>query len=56
MQIKRIALGGIIMNVIMLVGVAQQSRTWQSGKKKRWKQEKQSLRFLPFIVLLLLWD
>lgn len=33
MQIKRIALGGIIMNVIMLVGVAQQSRTWQSGKK-----------------------
>ena len=21
-----------------------------------WKQEKQSLRFLPFIVLLLLWD
>ena len=41
MQIKRIALGGIIMNVIMLVGVAQQSRTWQSGKKKRWKQEKQ---------------
>lgn len=34
MQIKRIALGGIIMNVIMLVGVAQQSRTWQLGKKK----------------------
>ena len=32
------------------------SRTWQSGKKKRWKQEKQSLRFLLFIVLLLLWD
>ena len=44
MQIKRIALGGIIMNVIMLVGVAQQSRTWQSGKKKCWKQEKQRKR------------
>ncbi len=44
MQIKRIALGGIIMNVIMLVGAAQQSKTWQSGKKKRWKQEIQRKR------------
>ena len=26
------------------------------AEKIVWKQEKQSLRFLPFIVLLLLWD
>ena len=42
MQIKRIALGGIIMTVIMFSGCSTTVQNLAIGE--RWKQEKQSKR------------
>jgi len=44
MQIKRIALGGIIMTVIMFSGCSTTVQNLAIGEEKRWKQEKQSKR------------
>ena len=44
MQIKRIALGGIIMTVIMFSGCSTTVQNLAIGEEKCWKQEKQSKR------------